>query len=239
LPGFASCLLLSLKFILAVYENQAYDLLVLPLTLFGLLRLVERRDVTGAASPAMIIFLPYLLLKRRFIGAAKAAFWSGPNPLNHSIHGAIARLVDGTSYEEDFLLVLRTAQIVFVGVLSVLLIVSARLESTIPMDGSLLVIAMLMLSPMTSHSHYVALMLPCTVIVAYWLRHPCIKLFGRRGHGDQFPAGNGDLGRSRRQGDHRLGLSHQPDRGGSPDADRLPGRDPVEFAAPASRVGTH
>jgi alpha-1,2-mannosyltransferase len=225
-------LLLSLKFILAVYENQAYDLLVLPLTLFGLLCLVEKRDITGAASLAVaaalkampIIFLPYLLLKRRFVGAAvfilvllglsflpdlffmpqgadhgyfvswlrdiagggllenagaaKAAFWSGPNPLNHSIHGAIARLLDGTPYEEDFLVILRTAQIVFVGVLGVLLIVSARGESTIPVDGSLLIIAMLMLSPMTSRSHYVALMLPYTVIVAYWLRDRRTKLLG-------------------------------------------------------------
>src|SRR5882724_4737912 len=207
-------------------------ILGLPLTLFGLLCLVEKRDITGAALLAVaaalkampIIFLPYLLLKRRFVGAAvfilvllglsflpdlfftpqgadhgyfvswlrdiagggllenagaaKAAFWSGPNPLNHSIHGAIARLVDGTPYEEDFLVILRTAQIGFVGVLGVLLIVSARGESTIPVDGSLLIIAMLMLSPMTSRSHYVTLMLPYTATVAYWLRDRRTKLLG-------------------------------------------------------------
>jgi hypothetical protein len=88
------------------------------------------------------------------------------------------RLAGRRRSEEDFLVVLRTAQIVFVGVLSVLLIVSARLESTIPVDGSLLIIAMLMLSPMTSHSHYVALMLPYTIIVAYWLRDRRTKLLG-------------------------------------------------------------
>ncbi len=225
-------LLLSLKFILAVYENQAYDLLVLPLTLFGIFCLVEKRDTTGATALALaaalkavpVIFLPYLLLRRRFVGAAvfmlvlvgvsflpdlfftpqgatsgyfvtwlrniaggalledptvaKTAFWAGPNLLNHSIHGAIARLVDGTSYQGNFLLILRAAQVVFIGILAVLLIVSARHESTIPADGSLLIIAMLMLSPMTSRSHYATLMLPYTVMVAFWLRDRRTRLLG-------------------------------------------------------------
>lgn len=225
-------LLLSLKFILAVYENQAYDLFVLPLTLFGLLCLVEKRDATAGASLALaaalkampLIFLPYLLLRRRFIGAAvfivvlvgasflpdmfltpqgaargyfatwlrdiaggallehtgagQAGFWAGANYLNHSIYGAIARLVDATSYQGDFLVILRAAQVAFAGLLAVLLVVSARRESTIPVDGSLLIIAMLMLSPMTSRSHYATLILPYTVIVAYWLRDRRTRLLG-------------------------------------------------------------
>jgi glycosyl transferase family 87 len=219
-----AALLLSVKFILAVYENQAYDLFVLPFTLYGLLCLVEKREIAGAASLALaaalkampLIFLPYLLLRRRFAGAAvfvavlagasflpdvfltpqgagsgyfmtwlrdiasgglleqpaagQAPFWAGANPLNHSIHGAIARLVDGTSYQGDFLVILRAAQLLFAGILGLLLILSARRDSTIPVDGALLIVAMLMLSPMTSRSHYVTLMLPYTVLVAYWLR---------------------------------------------------------------------
>jgi hypothetical protein len=70
-------ILLSLKFILAVYENQAYDLLVLPLILSGILAVRDGREVSGAiwlaAAAALkvtpLIFLPYLLFKGR-LGAA-------------------------------------------------------------------------------------------------------------------------------------------------------------------------
>lgn len=69
---------ISLKFILAVYEDQAYDLLVLPLTLFGIWALDVRRNMAAAISLAVaaalkvtpLIFLPYLLFKRRFAAAA-------------------------------------------------------------------------------------------------------------------------------------------------------------------------
>jgi hypothetical protein len=70
-------ILLSLKFILAVYENQAYDFLVLPLLFSGILALTDGRDVRGAAWLATatalkvtpLLFLPYLLYKGR-LGAA-------------------------------------------------------------------------------------------------------------------------------------------------------------------------
>jgi hypothetical protein len=71
-------LLLSLKFILAVFEYQSYDLLLACLMLTGLWSLANRRDMTAGAALAMaaalkampLIFLPYLLLKRRFAAAA-------------------------------------------------------------------------------------------------------------------------------------------------------------------------
>jgi hypothetical protein len=44
---------ISLKFILAVYEDQAYDLLVLPLILSGILALTDRRDVMAGATLAV------------------------------------------------------------------------------------------------------------------------------------------------------------------------------------------
>jgi hypothetical protein len=66
-----------LKFILAVYENQAYDLLSLPIILSGILALTDGRDVSGAiwlaAAAALkvtpLIFLPYLLFKGRIAAA--------------------------------------------------------------------------------------------------------------------------------------------------------------------------
>lgn len=225
-------LLLSLKFILVVYENQAYDLVVLPLILSGLLCLIDKRNLAAAVLLAVaaalkatpILFLPYLLLRRRFAAAAafmavlagvsflpdlfftpqgsssgyfmtwfnniasgaliedpakaKNAFWAGPNAHNHSIHGSIARLVDGTSFQADFPLILHAAQLLFVVLIGLLLVLSIRREDTIPAEGSLVIIAMLMLSPMTSRSHYVNLLLPYTVLMAYWLRDQRTKTFG-------------------------------------------------------------
>jgi len=216
-------LVLSLKFILSVYENQAYDLFVLPPILYGLLCLTRGRDLAGGASLAVaaalkatpLLFLPYLLLRRRFAAAlgftviflgasflpdlfftqaggssyfaawlrniaagaldegaanANTGFFAGTNILNHSIHGAVARLVDGTFLQADFPLVLRAVQLLFVAVVGLLLLRSARRPDTIPAEGALVLIAMLMLSPMTSRSHYVSLLLPYTLLSAYWLR---------------------------------------------------------------------
>ena len=73
-------LVLSLKFLLAVFENQSYDALCVFAVLLGLAALVTGREFWGGAALAIgaalkatpIIFLPYLLWKRHF--AAAAAF---------------------------------------------------------------------------------------------------------------------------------------------------------------------
>src|SRR5499427_1209320 len=71
-------LLLSAKLILAVFENQAYDALVLVAVLLGLAALSEDRQLAAGAGLALaaalkatpLIFLPYLLWKRYFAAAA-------------------------------------------------------------------------------------------------------------------------------------------------------------------------
>src|SRR5215469_12447759 len=73
-------LLLSAKLILAVFENQAYDALVLVAVVFGLWALGADRPLAAGAGLALaaalkatpLIFLPYLLWKRYY--AAAAAF---------------------------------------------------------------------------------------------------------------------------------------------------------------------
>jgi hypothetical protein len=216
-------ILISLKFILAVYEDQAYDLLVLPLTLSGILALTDRRNIAAgavlAAAAALkvtpLIFLPYLVFKRRFMAAgifvlalaaisllpdlflhpqgaahgyfmtwvnevaapgllensaaAKTPFWSGANPWNLSLRGAVALAVDGTSYQADFLFWLRLVQLAFITVIGTLFLMSARAQM-IPIEGALLIISMLMLSPMTGHGHFVGFVLPYYLIVAAVIR---------------------------------------------------------------------
>jgi hypothetical protein len=73
-------LVLSAKLILAVFENQAYDALIVVAVLAGLAALIGGRDLTAGASLALaaalkatpLIFLPYLIWKRHL--AAATAF---------------------------------------------------------------------------------------------------------------------------------------------------------------------
>jgi len=212
-------LLLSAKLILAVFENQAYDALVLVGVLLSLAALSQNRPLAAGAGLALaaalkatpLIFLPYLLWKRYFAAAAAFvlvyalasllpdllfapaggpgyfstwlgevagpalginpagapfAFWDGANILNHSLRGAVALNVDEAHHRGLFEAALASADGCFMVVVGTLLAVSARRLQSIAIDGSLLLIAMLMLSPMTSRSHYVELLLPYMTLLA-------------------------------------------------------------------------
>jgi hypothetical protein len=212
-------LVLSAKLILAVFENQAYDALVLVAVLLGLEALGEERPVAAGAGLALaaalkatpLIFLPYLLWKRYFAAAAAFvlvcalasllpdllfapaggpgyfstwlgdvagpslginpasapfAFWDGANILNHSLRGALALNVHEAHRRTLFEAALASADVCFMVVVGTLLAISPRRPQSIAIDGSLLLIAMLMLSPMTSRSHYVALVLPYMTLLA-------------------------------------------------------------------------
>ena len=210
---------LSAKFVLAVLENQAYDALGLLFILLGLLALATSREYWGGTSLALaaaikatpLIFLPYLLLKRRFVASAVFvvvlvgasylpdlllppagasagnfntwlagiagasfglspsvgnAFWSGTNLLNHSLHGAVSLLIDEDARHALHHEVLYAIDAAYIALLGALLVLSPRRKESLAIDGALLLISMLMLSPMTSRSHYVVLILPYTAIVA-------------------------------------------------------------------------
>lgn len=216
--------LLSLKFFLAVLENQAYDLLSFAFIAAGLCAVADGRAKLGAAGLALaaaikatpLVFLPWLIIKRRFAAAAmfalvlvvvsflpdlffapgnaahghlttwlngiaatslrdqaspyNFAFWAGPNLLNHSLRGAIARLIDERAQPELFKIVLYSTWLVFTAIVAALLLKSPQREAYTGIDGSILVIAMLMLSPMTSRSHYVLLLLPFMMLSALAVR---------------------------------------------------------------------
>ncbi len=224
--------LLSLKFILAVYETQSYDLLMLPAILLGVIALMDENDVGAGAAFGIaaalkvtpLLFLPYLIVRRRFLAAAvfvlvlgavsisqdliltpqggahsylvtwlrdvagasvfehsagsQLPFWDGVNIYNLSLRGALARLVDGTPYQPDFLIILRATQIAFIGLIGLLVLYAMRLEALVPVEVSLLIIAMLMLSPMTSRTHFVNLMLPYYLLTAAWLKDATTKRLG-------------------------------------------------------------
>jgi hypothetical protein len=230
-------LLLSAKLVLAVFENQAYDALVLVAVLVGLAALSDGRAFGAGAGLALaaalkatpLIFLPYLLWKRHFAAAAAfvlvyagasllpdilfapaggqgsladgyfaawlrevagpalgdnpasapLAFWDGANILNHSLRGAISLNVDEVHHHSLFEAALASADGCFIVVVGTLLAVSPRRPQSIAIDGSLLLIAMLMLSPMTSRSHYVALLLPYMTLLAHNWRDRRTAVLGR------------------------------------------------------------
>jgi hypothetical protein len=64
-------------------------------------------------------------------------------------------------------------------VVGTLIALLPRRSRSAAIDGSLLLIAMLMLSPMTSRSHYVALLLPYMTLVALNLRDARSAALGR------------------------------------------------------------
>lgn len=215
-------LVLSLKFMLAVLENQAFDSIALTFVLLGLLALVSERSILAGAGFAVaaalkvtpLIFLPYLLLKRRFAGAAgfvvvlifltllpdillppkeswhvtvwlrevvlgpffsdptsiKLPFWLGNTPMNQSFHGALARIVKEGDQSQQFALALRIVSGLYILVVSALMLKSLRHNRLIAVDGALLVISALLLSPVSSQSHFVGLMLPYSILVAALIR---------------------------------------------------------------------
>jgi hypothetical protein len=217
-------LLLSAKLILAVFENQAYDALVLLVLLLGLYALTIGRELWGGAGLAFaaalkatpLIFLPYLLWRRRFAAAAafvvvffalsflpdlffapagaghgyfvtwlrevagapfgidpggiQNAFWAGANIMNHSLHGAVSLNIDETTRHALNHAVLYAIDAAFIIVIGTLIAMSPPDRASIAFDGSLLLISMLMLSPMTSRSHYIAMLLPYMTLIALCFR---------------------------------------------------------------------
>jgi hypothetical protein len=224
--------LLSLKFVLAVLENQSYDAVVVLFVCAGLVALVQRRDVLGGASLGIavalkitpLLFLPYLVFKRRYVAAAAMAvvltvasflpdllfapvgspygyvaawvrevggpamterlegplhvFWFAGNPNNSSLRGLAGMFVVDHNNAVFFRPLLFTIYAVYIAIVAVMLWRTRERQDTVPVDGALLALSMLMLSPMTSHSHCIALLLPYAVLLAVWIKDRQTRLLG-------------------------------------------------------------
>jgi alpha-1,2-mannosyltransferase len=209
---------LSLKFMLAVLENQAFDSIALVFILLGLFALVSGRSVLAGAGFAVaaalkvtpLIFLPYLLVKRRFAGAAafvvvlvlltllpdillppkeswhftiwvrevvlgpffidptsiKLPFWVGNTPMNQSFRGALARIISEGDQSQQFAMALHIVIGLYALGIGFVMLKSLLHDRLIAVDGALLVISALVLSPVSSQSHFVGLMLPYSILAA-------------------------------------------------------------------------
>jgi alpha-1,2-mannosyltransferase len=223
--------IVSLKFVLAVFEYQAYDTLAAFIVFLGLWAIVQNRSFVSGALLALaaaikatpLVFLPYLVVKRRFVAAAvfvavfvglwlapdaynalkglyphytenwikqivtpalaheqtDATFWKawmGANILNHSFRGTVTRMVVGTAAEVHGQLILYALCAVYVAFVGLLLLRSARRDGFVAVDGSILVISMMMLSPMTSRYHYILLILPYMTVIGLAVRDRSLRV---------------------------------------------------------------
>jgi hypothetical protein len=95
-------------------------------------------------------------------------FWWANNSNNHSLRGLVGMFFpDGTP---AFKAALYAISAVYLAMIFLLVRRSGNGQSALAVDGSLLLISMLMLSPMTSESHYVALIPALFTLVAVWLK---------------------------------------------------------------------
>ncbi|MCX6897987.1 MAG: glycosyltransferase 87 family protein [Verrucomicrobia bacterium] len=217
---------LSLKFVLAVLENQAYDVIVFLCVLGGLWGMQAGRNMRAAAGFALaaalkatpLLFLPYLLLRRRVklfllcvvfyagfsflpdvfftpqgaphgyfvtwvrdlaMGSvrnkpveAQTRHWEQANLLNQSLRGMVYEFAHETSGAMSRRNVLVAVYLGFGLIVFVLLLRSARTPHALLLDGSLVLISMLMLSPQSSKSGFIALMLPYMALSACVLAEP-------------------------------------------------------------------
>jgi Glycosyltransferase family 87 len=224
-------LLLSIKLVLAVFENQAYDAIVVVCALVGLYGLAAGKDLHAMAGLALaaalkvtpLLFFPYLLLRRRFrlcllcvgfyaavsllpdvfftpqgdslgyynrwahdmVGglfvkspAFQTRQWDVVNPLNESLRSLVTHLTTGTSWSAHASRILLVVYSAYALAVLGLLIRSGKMKDPYVVDGCVLLISMLMLAPMSSKSHFIALMLPYMVLTAYAIREPHMRRVG-------------------------------------------------------------
>lgn len=221
-------IVLSLKFILSVFENQAYDSLVFFFVLVGIYGLSQHKvgsAATGLAAatalkPSPALMLVYALFLRRWgVFALAVCVWaalsflpdvfftpSRPGPgylltwiqevvigglrgttpdayyplmanvglLNQSLKGTVFGILHGHAGPE----VAAHARTILYGVYLVyglaalaVLLLSTKVEGALVWGASVILISMLLLSPVSSKSHFVTLLLPHMAIVAYLIRH--------------------------------------------------------------------
>ncbi|HKA38783.1 MAG TPA: glycosyltransferase family 87 protein [Burkholderiales bacterium] len=221
-------ILLTLKFVLSVFENHAYDVVVFFFILVGLYGLWENKTFPAVSGLAVavalkatpLLMLLYPLFLRKWTVFALAAglcvllsllpdllftahypghgfLWTwiedvavggllgtspeiyGPlirdvNVLNQSLKGFVFAIVHerlGADVAAHSRMILYSVYLAYgLAVLAVLLL-SAKVEGALLWGASVILISMVLLSPVSSKSHFVVLLLPHMAIVAYLIKH--------------------------------------------------------------------
>lgn len=228
----AFSIVLTLKFVLSVFENHAYDAVVFFFILVGLYGLWENKTLPAAsglaaavalkATPllmllyaawlrkwkvfalgaglcALLSLLPDLLFTANYpghgflwtwvvdvavgglLGTSPDAYgplvWSVNFPntfLNQSLKGSIFGIVHerlGADFAAHARMILYAVYLVYGLAVLALLLLSAKVEGALLWGASVILISMVLLSPVSSKSHFIVLLLPHMAIVAYLMKH--------------------------------------------------------------------
>ena len=220
--------LLSLKFVLSVFENQAYDTLVFFFILVGLYGMSQSRTFAAAtglaaatalkATPALMLLYALFLRKWKIfalgvgvwvalsllpdvfftpnkpgpgflrtwvvdvalgglLGTSSEAYYpllKDVNYLNQSLKGFVFGIVHerlGADFAAHTRMILYVVYLVYGLAALAVLLLSAKVEGALLWGASVMLISMVLLSPVSSKSHFVVLLLPHMAIVAYLIKH--------------------------------------------------------------------
>lgn len=224
----AFSIVLTLKFVLSVFENHAYDVVVFFFVLVGLYGLSGNKTFAAAsglaaavalkATPllmllyalwlrkwkvfalgtglcALLSLLPDLLFTANYPGHGFLWTWLvdvavggllgtspetyGPlmtnvNVLNQSLKGFVFGIVHerlSADFAMHSRMILYAVYLVYGLAVLALLLLSEKAEGALLWGASVILISMLLLSPVSSKSHFVVLLLPHMAIVAYLIKH--------------------------------------------------------------------
>jgi Glycosyltransferase family 87 len=222
------------KHIIDVLAYASHDPLALALMTFAIWALYVGREAVGGAWLAVaaairaspLIFLPYLVLKQRFVAclafvttflavsflpdmigalhgthtgyladwvrqvvspamvpgtSTKLVFWdiwNGQNLFNQSLRGLVNRFAPGPAFGLSPTVILIIVDGLFALVLGMLLVSSPRRKEYVAIDGAMLLIATLALSPMTSRYHYIFVLPPVIFVTAATIADPRMRKLG-------------------------------------------------------------
>jgi alpha-1,2-mannosyltransferase len=95
-------------------------------------------------------------------------FWFATNPNNNSLRGLVGIFVDDHRAPSQFKIVMYTVYAIYCAIVAFLILRTRDGRPAVMIDGALLLISMLLLSPMSSQSHYVAVIPAIFAVVAVW-----------------------------------------------------------------------
>jgi hypothetical protein len=104
--------------------------------------------------------------------------WNGQNLFNQSLRGLVNRFAPGPVFGLSPTVILIIVDGLFALALGVLLITSPRQKQYVAIDGAVLLIATLALSPMTSRYHYIFVLPPVIFVTAATIADPRMRKLG-------------------------------------------------------------
>ena len=104
--------------------------------------------------------------------------WDVVNPLNESLRSLVTHLTSGTSWSSHAPTILLGVYGCYGLIVLGLLIRSRKLKELYVVDGCVLLISMLLLAPMSSKSHFIALVMPYMVLAAYVIKEARYRWLG-------------------------------------------------------------